>query len=70
MSTSEMGVRVMSAIPPIVIELRTSRHVSKVPNCDIAANSIHKLFDHLIGAQQERFWNRYPKRFCGSEVDD
>ncbi len=30
-SRPKRGVRAMSAIPPIATELRTSRHVSKVP---------------------------------------
>jgi hypothetical protein len=29
-----------------------------------------RSFDHLIGAQQERLWNREAKRFGGRGVDD
>jgi hypothetical protein len=27
-------------------------------------------FDHLIGAQQERVWDRQPDRFGGCQIDD
>jgi hypothetical protein len=28
------------------------------------------LFDHLVGANQECFWDCEPKRLCGLEIDD
>src|SRR6476660_7571849 len=29
-----------------------------------------ELFEHLVGAQEERFWNRQPDGFRGLQIDD
>ncbi len=46
-----------------------SRHVSKVPIGDICSAANCSLFDHLIGAGEQRCWYFKPERFRGLQVD-
>jgi hypothetical protein len=54
----------MSALPPKADICSAPANVRFVPIADIAT-----LFDHLIGAQQERFRDRKPERFGSLDVD-
>ena len=31
---------------------------------------IHRLFDHFVGAGEERWWDSEPERHGGLEIDD
>ena len=44
-------------------------HVSNVPNCDIAANSIPRLFDDLVGKNEQLWRNSHCKRVGGLAID-
>src|SRR6266404_3038017 len=59
----------MSAIERITDSSRTSRHVRFAPNCDMQLNSIHWLFDYVVGAAEQRRRHGEAERFRGLEVD-
>ena len=57
--------KVMSALPPNADMCGAIWDVRFVPIADIPA-----LFDHLIGACEQRRRYLNPKRFCGLQIDD
>ena len=61
-------VRVMSALPPKADIDGPQRDVRFVPEADFCAAANNALFDHLVGAGEQRRWYGEAKRFCGSEV--
>jgi hypothetical protein len=56
----------MSALPPKADMCGARANVCYGPIADISV----ALFDHLVGALQERFRDRETKRFGGFEIDD
>src|SRR5215216_1751420 len=64
-------LRGMSAMPPVapkLIRLGELTRCAKQPDSCTAANSI--LFDHLVGAGEQRGWNGNPEYLRGPEIDD
>ena len=59
----------MSAVPPATDIRRGERHVCFVPICDIEANPIRWLFDHLVGATNQRRRQIEAKRFRSLRID-
>src|SRR6516165_5255303 len=55
----------MSALPPKGDIGTQSRNVRFAPKADIGS-----LFDHLVGASEQRWWDRQPERLGGFKVDD
>src|SRR5262249_51330949 len=58
----------MSALPPKADKQQTFRYVRFVPKADSC--SAANLFDHFVGAQQQRFWDREAEHLCSREIDD
>jgi hypothetical protein len=54
----------ISALPPKADIERFGRIVRFMPEADIA------LFDHLVGACEQRGRHLDSKRFCGLQIDD
>jgi hypothetical protein len=54
-----------SGLPPETDILKAGRHVSKVPTTELT-----KLFDHLVGAGDERCRQLDAERFRGLQIDD
>jgi hypothetical protein len=52
------------AVPPSVCRFLQQN----LPIGDVAASSIHELFDHLVGATEQRQWKWEAQRFCGFQV--
>ena len=50
----------MSALPPKADMVEHDRDVCFVPKADI-----DRLFDHLVGAGEERGWDAKSESFCG-----
>jgi hypothetical protein len=63
---SDFPQTVVSALPPKADMCGALAHVCFGPIADISV----ALFDHLVGALQERFRDRETKRFGGFEIDD
>src|SRR5262245_65339132 len=61
--------RPMSAFPPKADIRLTLRRVRFVPKADKCAGN-EDLFDHLVGAGEQRRWNFEPERSRGHEIDD
>ena len=59
----------MSGLPPIATELRTSLEVRFVPDPDSCTAANICLFDHLVGAGDQRQRDGEAERLCGFEVD-
>jgi hypothetical protein len=55
----------MSAFPPLAAELRTSLEVRFVPTPEVAG-----LFNHLIGAKQNRLGNGETGSLRGLQIDN
>jgi len=61
----------MSAIPPIADIGTHPRDVRFVPKADILRCSKRTpLFDHLVGAGEQLWWNCDAQFLCRLEVDD
>jgi hypothetical protein len=58
-----------SAYPLIATVQRTSREVRLVPLAAVSTCSKQGLFDHLIGAKQERLGDRQPDCLGGHKID-
>ena len=61
----------MSALPPKADIGTQSGNVRFVPKADIMqCSKMLPLFNHLIDARQERFWDSEADRLGGREIDD
>src|SRR4051794_39203011 len=59
-----------SGLPPETDILEAGRHVPNVPQPDSAVRQKGLLFDHLVGAGEQRRWHREPERLSGREIYD
>jgi hypothetical protein len=60
----------MSALPPKADIGTQSRNVRFVPKADICGAAKRHLFDHLIGAAKQRYWERDAERLGSLVVED
>jgi hypothetical protein len=60
----------LSPYHPIATGERTSRIGSFVPGTDICSAANYSLFDHLVGAEQDRSRYVETQRLRGLEIDD
>ena len=51
------AVQPMSALPPKADMVRYDRDVRFVPKADICGAAKFRLFDHLVGAGEQSWWN-------------
>jgi hypothetical protein len=49
---------------------RTCRRLDPVANDPFQTSSEPASFDHLVGAEQKRWWDRQPNCLCSFHVDD
>src|SRR5262245_16706991 len=59
-----------SALPRKRTNSRERRHVGFVPKPDLRTAANPRLFDHLVGASEQRRRDFEPKRLGGREIDD
>src|SRR5215472_8724240 len=51
-------------------ESERSRSAARCPLRPTRCSQTETLFDHLVGAQQERLWDSEAEGFCGGQIDD
>src|SRR6516164_6478263 len=60
----------MSALPPKADITQTNWHVRFVPKATYAVQQYPTLFDHLVGAREQRRRHGEAKRFGSRDIDD
>jgi hypothetical protein len=58
----------LSALPSLATFERTCRDVGLVPTTDSCTAADASLFDHLVGAGEQRMWHSEPERLGGLEI--
>src|SRR5215471_7042120 len=59
----------MSALPPKADMCGAQAHVCLGQKRTHAAQQRRSLFDHLVGATDQKLWDIQPERLCGFEID-
>jgi hypothetical protein len=62
--------RAMSAFPPKADMCGAQAHVCFGPKADTCTAANYFLFDHLVGARNQRLWNTNTQRLGGFLIDD